>query len=151
MGLAVSSAVLANVLKTSLPQRLLSVASNVFAAPDPSMDSESDRDTIAKAYANASRSVFIWCLPVAGIVFLLSAFIKDKGLERKGEQVATAETEKTFGVKEPKTEPEPIASGDKDEDLVVRYQKSDAESGSNRGSMSPTRSLQSEMRLTAES
>ncbi|GIZ43165.1 hypothetical protein CKM354_000640300 [Cercospora kikuchii] len=88
VGLAVSSAILSNVLKASLPERLLSVASSSFAAPDHSIYSDADRDIIADAYASASRAVFIWCVPVAGIALLLSAFIADKGLIRKEEQAA---------------------------------------------------------------
>ncbi|PIA93574.1 putative MFS-type transporter [Cercospora beticola] len=94
IGLAVSSAILSNVLKASLPERLLSVASSSFAAPDHSIYSDADRDIIADAYASASRAVFIWCVPVAGIAFLLSAFIADKGLVRKEEQAAGTLVEK---------------------------------------------------------
>lgn len=94
VGLAVSSAILSNVLKASLPERLLSVASSSFAAPDHSIYSDADRDIIADAYASASRAVFIWCVPVAGIALLLSAFIADKGLMRKEEQAAGTLIEK---------------------------------------------------------
>lgn len=90
VGLAVSSAISSNVLKASLPIRLRSIANSTFAVPDLSNYSEIDRNAIADAYANASRAVFIWCVPVAGIAFLLSAFIKDKGLVRKEDQVAPA-------------------------------------------------------------
>lgn len=83
-----SSAILANVLKGSLPERLASVADSTFAAPDLSTFSAADADIIANAYADASRAVFIWCCPLAGIAFLLNVFIKDKGLVRKEEQEA---------------------------------------------------------------
>jgi len=90
VGLAVSSAILANVLKSSLPPRLASVANSTFAAPDLSGYSQADRDAIKGAYAAASRAVFIWCVPLVGICFLLSAFIKDEGLQRQEErEVAT--------------------------------------------------------------
>lgn len=94
VGLAVSSAILSNVLKASLPERLLSVASSSFAPPDHSIYSDADRDIIADAYASASRAVFIWCVPVAGIALLLSVFIADKGLIRKEEQAAGTLIEK---------------------------------------------------------
>ncbi|EME85479.1 uncharacterized protein MYCFIDRAFT_41323 [Pseudocercospora fijiensis CIRAD86] len=87
VGLAVSSAILANVLKGSLPSRLHSVASSTFAVPNLGNYSISDQEAIADAYAAASRAVFICCLPVAAIAFLLSALIRDKGLVRKEEKV----------------------------------------------------------------
>ena len=90
VGLAVSSAILSNVLKTSLRDRLFSVTTSTFAAPKATGYTETDREAIANAYSDASRAVFIWCVPVAGIAFLLTACIKDKGLVRKEEQVATA-------------------------------------------------------------
>lgn len=93
VGLAVSSAILANVLKGSLPERLASVADSTFAAPDLSTFSAADAEIIINAYADASRAVFIWCCPVAGIAFLLTAFIKDRGLVRKEEKEAAAAAE----------------------------------------------------------
>lgn len=92
VGLAVASAILANVLKASLPERLHSVANSTFAAPDLSVYSASDRNAIRDAYADASRAVFIFCVPIAGIAFLLCAFIKDKGLVRK-EEIAQEATD----------------------------------------------------------
>ncbi|KAK5729915.1 hypothetical protein LTR17_011554 [Elasticomyces elasticus] len=86
VGLAVASAILSNVLKSSLPPKLASVANSTFAAPDLSGYSEADRAAIKSAYASASRAVFIWCVPLIGICFLLSALIKDHGLVRKEEQ-----------------------------------------------------------------
>lgn len=94
VGLAVSSAILGNVLRSSLPQRLHHLANNTFAAPDLSTFSASDRTAIVSAYASASRAVFIWCVPLVGICLLLCALIKDKGLQRKEEQeAATPEVE----------------------------------------------------------
>ena len=90
VGLAVSSAILANVLKSSLPPRLASVANSTFAAPDLSGYSQADRIAIKGAYAAASRAVFIWCVPLVGICFLLSALIKDEGLQRQEERVVAA-------------------------------------------------------------
>lgn len=92
VGLAVSSAILANVLRGSLPERLAYIADSTFAAPNLSTFSNADAEIIANAYANASRAVFIWTCPIAGIAFLLNAFIKDRGLVRKEEQVASTTT-----------------------------------------------------------
>ncbi|EMC96294.1 hypothetical protein BAUCODRAFT_469862 [Baudoinia panamericana UAMH 10762] len=85
VGLAVSSAILANVLKGSLPTRLASLANSTFAAPDLSGYSAADQAIVKHAYTTASRAVFIWCVPVMGLCFLLCALIKDEGLVRKEE------------------------------------------------------------------
>lgn len=97
VGLAVSSAILANVLKGSLPPRLASVANSTFAAPNLSGYSPVDQATIKAAYASASRAVFIWCVPLVGICFLLCTLIKDQGLQRKEEREAVTPTEKGEG------------------------------------------------------
>ncbi|KAK5118595.1 hypothetical protein LTR85_008060 [Meristemomyces frigidus] len=88
VGLAVSSAILANVLKASLPSRLAYVANSTFAAPDLSTFSPADRASIKDAYNDASRAVFIWCVPCIGICFALCVLIKDRGLVRKEEREA---------------------------------------------------------------
>lgn len=86
MGLAVSSAVLANVLKASLPAHLSSLANNTFATPNLSLYSVEDRNSIIDAYAQASRAVFIWCTPVMCLAFAGCILIKDRGLQRKEER-----------------------------------------------------------------
>ncbi|TKA81730.1 hypothetical protein B0A55_01139 [Friedmanniomyces simplex] len=79
---------------SSLPPRLASVANSTFAAPDLSVYSPADQVAIKSAYAAASRAVFIWCVPLVGICFILSAFIKDHGLQRKEDiEVATPHAE----------------------------------------------------------
>lgn len=83
VGLAVSSAIMANVLKSSFPERLESLADNSFAAPSLSGYSPEDQAIIKSAYAGASRAVFIFCTPLIGICFLLTIFVKDHGLVRK--------------------------------------------------------------------
>ncbi|EGP90116.1 unnamed protein product [Zymoseptoria tritici ST99CH_3D1] len=93
VGLAVSSAILSNVLKGSLPERLQSVANSVFVAPDLANYPMIDADAIADAYANASRAVFIFCVPLAGVAFLLSALIKDRGLVRQEEKESPVATQ----------------------------------------------------------
>ena len=90
VGIAVSSAILANVLKSSLPPEVASVANSIFATPDLSQFSPDQRELIIDAYKDASRGVFIWCVPVIGIAFLLCFFIKDNGLVRKEEQEAAS-------------------------------------------------------------
>ena len=90
LGLAVSSAILANVLKSSLPPRLAAVANSTFATPNISHFSPDDQAIIKHAYSAASRAVFIWCVPLTGVSFLLSIFIKDHGLTRKEERVAAS-------------------------------------------------------------
>ncbi|KAK5107575.1 hypothetical protein LTR62_001018 [Meristemomyces frigidus] len=88
VGLAVSTAILSNVLKGALPPRMAFVANSTFAAPNLSGYSEDDRTTIKHAYASASRAVFIWCVPLIGICLLLCTLIKDQGLIRKEEREA---------------------------------------------------------------
>ena len=83
VGLAVSSAILANVLKSSLPSRLAAVSESTFATPNLSGYSMEDQVAISAAYTAASRAVFIWCVPLIGVCFLLTAFIRDHGLVRK--------------------------------------------------------------------
>ena len=83
VGLAVSSAILANVLRGSLPEHLSYVANSTFAAPDLSTFSVQDQDAIASAYASASRAVFIFCAPLNALCLALCVFIKDHGLIRE--------------------------------------------------------------------
>lgn len=83
VGLAVSSAILANVLRGSLPERLSYVANSTFAAPDLSTFSIQDQDAIASAYASASRAVFIFCAPLNSLCLALCVFIRDHGLMRE--------------------------------------------------------------------
>ena len=83
VGLAVSSAILANVLRSSLPEHLSYVANSTFAAPDLSTFDVQDQDSIANAYARASRAVFIFCAPLNALCLALCVFIKDQGLIRE--------------------------------------------------------------------
>lgn len=85
IGLAVSSAVLANTLTTILPPSLSNIANSSFAAPSLSDFSGAEQQLIVRAYAQASRNVFIWCTPLSGLSFMLCAFVRDKGLQRKEE------------------------------------------------------------------
>jgi hypothetical protein len=83
VGLAVSSAILANVLRGSLPEHLSYVANSTFAAPDLSTFNLQDQDAIASAYASASRAVFIFCAPLNALCLALCVFVKDHGLIRE--------------------------------------------------------------------
>jgi len=83
VGLAVSSAILANVLSGSLPNHLSYVANSTFAAPDLSTFNLQDQDAIASAYASASRAVFIFCAPLNALCLALCVFVKDHGLIRE--------------------------------------------------------------------
>ncbi|KAM0713521.1 hypothetical protein Q7P37_010483 [Cladosporium fusiforme] len=85
VGLAVSSAILANTLRSSLPERLADVANSTFAAPDLSTFDEADRVVIADAYASASRAVFIFCTPLTALCLALCVLVKDHGLVREEE------------------------------------------------------------------
>lgn len=93
VGLAVSSAILANVLKSSLPSDLAGVANSTFAAPNLSGFSPTDRELIISAYTDASKAVFIWCAPLVGLAFLLTSLIRDHGLVRKEDQAPAAQAE----------------------------------------------------------
>jgi hypothetical protein len=90
VGLAVSSAILANVLKSSLPPNLSEVANSTFATPDLTRYSVAERAAIKAAYTSASRAVFTWCVPLTGICILLTFFVKDHGLVRKEERQAVS-------------------------------------------------------------
>jgi hypothetical protein len=83
VGLAVSSAILANVLRGSLPEHLSYVANSTFAAPDLSTFNIQDQDSIASAYASASRAVFIFCAPLNALCLALCVFVRDRGLIRE--------------------------------------------------------------------
>lgn len=89
VGLAVSSAILANILRSSLPERLSYVANSTFAAPDLSTFDEADQTAIANAYASASRAVFIFCTPLTGVCLALCLFVKDHGLIREEDTPGT--------------------------------------------------------------
>lgn len=91
VGLAVSAALMGNVLRASLPKHLLYVANSTFASPDLSGFSAADQLAVQEAYGAASRAVFIWCTPIMGICFVGCVFIRDRGLQRK-EEVLPKET-----------------------------------------------------------
>jgi MFS family permease len=85
IGLAVSSAILQNVLKRQLPEQFSYLAASTYAKPDYSHFSEADGLLINEAYAKASHTVWIFMAPVAGLAFLLCVFVRDRGLTRPDE------------------------------------------------------------------
>jgi MFS family permease len=86
-GLAISSAISGNVLKSSLPAHLQYIAKSTFAVPDLKTVGAADRLSIITAYSNASRGVFTFCVVVVGIALLLTFLINDQGLAGKDEVV----------------------------------------------------------------
>jgi hypothetical protein len=85
IGLAVGAAVLQNVLRASLPPQFKSLARSTYAKPDYSKYSEADAALIQEAYARASRAVFVFLAPCAGMCLLTCAFVRDRGLQRAEE------------------------------------------------------------------
>lgn len=86
--MAVSGALLANTLKSSLPDELQYLADDSFAAPDLSFVEPEQRKQISRAYAAASRAVFIWSFVLIFISLVLTSIIRDSGLDRKTEEAA---------------------------------------------------------------
>jgi EmrB/QacA subfamily drug resistance transporter len=87
VGLAICSAISGNVLQSSLPPHLQYIADSTFAVPDLNTVSAADRTSISTAYADASRTVFIFCVATVGIALLLTLPVKDKGLKREEDVV----------------------------------------------------------------
>ncbi|KIW04006.1 hypothetical protein, variant [Verruconis gallopava] len=85
IGLAVSSAILQNVLKKELPKEFSYLADSTYAKPDYSNFSEKDGLAINEAYAKASHTVWIFMSPVACLAFALCIFVRDRGLTRPDE------------------------------------------------------------------
>lgn len=97
VGLALSAAILQGTLRSSLPPQFQNLAHSVYSKPNYSLYNAADTEVILNAYAKASRAVFIFYSPVAGICLLLCVFVKDRGLQRKEEveaEKAKAEAER---------------------------------------------------------
>lgn len=86
VSLAVSGALLANTLRSSLPEELQYLAADSFAAPDLNLFNPAQRAQISQAYAAASRAVFIWSFVTIAISLALTTIIRDSGLSRKTEE-----------------------------------------------------------------
>jgi hypothetical protein len=83
VGLAVSAAILQNVLKSSLPQEFQDLAKSTYAKPNYTNYSPQDAQTIMNAYEKASHTVFVFYAPVAAICLVCCIFVKDRGLQRE--------------------------------------------------------------------
>jgi len=79
-GLAIGSAITANVLQSSLPDSLQYIANSTFAVPPLASFSPEDRDAVIESYTKASQTVFIFCTAIIGIAFFLCMLITDNGL-----------------------------------------------------------------------
>jgi MFS family permease len=99
IGLALSSAVFSNVLKShlsgvdeSLKQQILA---SVLKVPNLSDLADSERNSVLDAYSEASRGAFVIWAPLMGFCLLLCFMIKDRGLQRAEERkvVVSAERE----------------------------------------------------------
>ena len=86
--LAVSAAVLQNVLKASLPPEFKYLAGSTYVKPNYASFDPQDAAAIKAAYAKASRAVFILLSPLSGICLITCAFVKDIGLVRSEEKEA---------------------------------------------------------------
>ena len=73
-----------------------------------------DRASISNAYADASRTVFIFCVAVIGIALLLTFFITDKGLKREEDVVEEKVREAEMGL-------ENGPSAEKKPSLIARF------------------------------
>ncbi|KAH0163053.1 putative major facilitator superfamily transporter, partial [Aureobasidium melanogenum] len=106
VGLAICSAISGNVLKSSLPPNLQYIADSTFAVPPLNTLSAADRASISNAYADASRTVFIFCVAVIGIALLLTFFITDKGLKREEDVIEEKVREAEMGDLEDEVSPQ---------------------------------------------
>ncbi|KAK5204886.1 hypothetical protein LTR41_009422 [Exophiala xenobiotica] len=91
-GLAVCAAIFSNVLQSRLPPASAlpdsfrqTVTASIFKTPDLTTLTQTQRDGVLNAYADASRAVFILWAPTMFVCFLSMVFVKDKGLERPDE------------------------------------------------------------------
>jgi MFS family permease len=144
VGLAVSSAIMANVLKTSFPKRLESLAQDSFAAPNLSGYSLEDQAVIRNAYSHASRAVFIFCTPLVGVCFVLSVFIKDHGLVRKEERDEEKKAEEPESQLKSSTADRKLISSNPEVDMQDRSDLGERASLDSQGDHSKAASLCSE-------
>jgi EmrB/QacA subfamily drug resistance transporter len=119
VGLAICSAISGNVLQSSLPPHLQYIADSTFAVPDLNTVSAADRTSITTAYADASRTVFIFCVATIGIALVLTLFVTDKGLKREEDTAKEKVDEAEMGHTDHDLENEGIA--EKKPNLVVRF------------------------------
>lgn len=84
IGLAISAATLQNSLKKAMPPEFASLALSSYSVPDFDTlgASPAQIHQILRAYAEASRTVFIMNVPFIGLCLVGCLFIKDHGLQR---------------------------------------------------------------------
>lgn len=87
VALAASAAVQQNVLKRQLPERYKCLSASTYARSDYSEYPSEDDAVISEAYAKASRMVFAFMTPCAGLCLLAMFFVKDQELTRSDEAV----------------------------------------------------------------
>lgn len=87
VALAASAAIQQNVLKRQLPAKYDYLSAKTYARPDYSEYPPGDHVMIEEAYAKASRMVFVFLTPCAGLCLLAMFFVKDRGLTRPEEVV----------------------------------------------------------------
>jgi hypothetical protein len=90
--LAVFGALLARTLRSSLLEELQHLADDSFAIPDLGFFEEAQRAQIKRAYAAASRAVFIWSFVSIVVSLALATIIRDCRLSQKEEE-ATAQNQ----------------------------------------------------------
>ncbi|KAJ4420899.1 hypothetical protein N0V82_004078 [Gnomoniopsis sp. IMI 355080] len=84
VGLACCSQVMQSALRKALPENLKPLAQSAYDLPDNLTPEQTFQ--MQEAYAQASRTVFIYMTPVIGLCLVLCLFIKDRGLSRKEER-----------------------------------------------------------------
>jgi hypothetical protein len=89
-GLAISAAVLQARLRSSLPVQYLDLADSPYSLRDLG---SSIPASVLDAYMSASHLVFIVQVPLIGMCFLGSLFVKDRGLAPLDEKTATSSSQ----------------------------------------------------------
>jgi hypothetical protein len=103
VGLALSSAIFANSLDRALDSITLSlpdgyvsgILASILSVPNVSGLDPSQVTEVLDAYMKASKSVFYTWVPFIAVCLILCVFIKDKGLQRKEEKAAAADSSTT--------------------------------------------------------
>ncbi|KAF2101136.1 putative MFS transporter [Rhizodiscina lignyota] len=133
VGLALSAAVLQNVLKASLPAEFKYLAASTFTHPDYSKFTATDSAAIKSAYAQASRAVFIMLTPLAVVCLITCAFVRDRGLIRP-EELEAIERERQM----------------REEEETTRQQEADLEKGMLDNGMADAAGGRSEVEVDVE-
>jgi MFS family permease len=99
VGLAISAATLQNSLKKAMPAEFASLALSSYNAPDFDAlgASPAQIQSILRAYADASRTVFIMNVPFMGLCLIGCLLIKDRGLQRPDEVQGIEKPERLEG------------------------------------------------------